>query len=49
MIQSIPDCAFQVNWKTYRGILSFKELPSDIITVYKKGSMIRIDYGIDNL
>lgn len=38
-----------MQWKTYRGILSFKELPSDIITVYKKGSMLRIDYNIDSI
>lgn len=45
----MPDCTFQIDWKTYRGMLNFKQAPSDIITVYKKGSKLRIDYNLESI
>lgn len=45
----MPDCTFQIGWKTCGRIFTFKELPSDLITVYKKGSMLRIDYNVDSI
>ena len=45
----MPDCSFQIHWKSIGSLLSFKELPNDIITVYKKDEMLRIDYHIDSM
>lgn len=45
----MPDCCFQIHWKTFKGFLSFRQLPKDIITVYKKGSSLRIDYHVDDI
>ena len=45
----MPDCCLQIHWKTNKGFLSFKQLPKDVITVYKKKGSLRIDYHIDDL
>lgn len=48
-MNEIPDCCFQIHWKTYKGFLSFKQLPKDIITIYKKAGSLRIDYHVDDI
>jgi hypothetical protein len=48
-LMSIPNGCFQIHWKTCKGLLSFKQLPKDIIAVYKKDGCLRIDYHIDNI
>ena len=48
-ISELPDCCFQIHWKTSKGILTFKQLPKDIVTVYKKDGFLRIDYHVDSL
>lgn len=48
-LADIPDCCLQIHWKTFKGFLSFKQLPKDIITIYKKGGSIRIDYHLDDI
>lgn len=45
----IPNCYFQIHWKTCKGILTFKQLPKDIITIFKKDGFLRIDYNVDDL
>ena len=48
-IKQIPDCCFQVHWKTYnKGFLSFKQFPKDIIVVYKQDGSLRIDFHVDD-
>jgi hypothetical protein len=44
-----PDCSFQLDWKEYRGMLCFKELPSDLITVSKRDRCLRVDYHVRDL
>lgn len=48
-ISSLPNCCFQIHWKTFKGILTFKQLPKDIVGVYKKDGSLRIDYHINDL
>jgi hypothetical protein len=43
-LQLFPNCSFQIDWKEYKGMLCFKELPQDIVSVYKQGSNLRIDF-----
>ena len=46
----IPDCCFQLHWKSLnKSFLSFKNLPKDVIVVFKKGGFLRIDYHVDDL
>ena len=36
-ISKIPDCCFQIHWKALsKSLISFKNLPKDVIVVYKK-------------
>ena len=49
-IKMIPNCCFQIHWKAFsKGILNFKFLPKDVIVVFKKEGLIRIDYHVDDL
>lgn len=49
MLEMFPDCSFQVDWKEYKGMLCFKELPHDVISVSKSGHQIRVDYHVKDL
>ena len=49
VLEMFPDCSFQVDWKEYRGMLCFKELPSDLITVSKREHNLRIDFHVKDL
>lgn len=46
---AIPDFCAQVHWKCFKGFINFRQLPKDIVTVYKKGGSLRIDYHVDDL
>jgi len=49
LLEVFPNCCFQIDWKEFRGILCFKDLPQDIISVYKKDNCLRIDYHVNSL
>lgn len=48
-LKEIPECYLQIHWKTSKGFLSFKQLPKDIVSIYKKGGSLRIDYHVDDI
>lgn len=43
-LELFPNCSFQIDWKEFKGMLCFKELPHDIISVYKKDNCLRVDF-----
>ncbi len=49
LLELFPDCSFQIDWKEYRGMLCFKELPQDVITVSKRDYSLRIDFHVRDL
>jgi hypothetical protein len=49
VLSGFPDCSFQINWQEYRNMLCLKELPQDIVSVYKRKYSLRIDFHIADL
>lgn len=48
-LENMKDCSFQIAWKLVSKFSLIGTPPNDVITVYKRGSNVRIDFNMTNL